>query len=59
MALRLQRFVVVHKDKVIGTDSHQSFTEGAAHRKCAILQEASPKGTFKVVELTRLMNALS
>ena len=57
---RTQRWIIVQDGKrIVGTDAGQAFTENAAHQKCALLQEAKPKATFKVEEITPFFRALT
>lgn len=55
-----QRFVILDKktERVIGTDSGQAFTEGAAHQKCALLQGELGDDRFTVIELTKFFMSM-
>ena len=59
MSNNSQRFIILSGSIIIGTDSGQAFTEGAANQKCALLKQARPKQEFEVKEITPLLVALA
>jgi len=49
----VQRFLILrNNEKVIGTDGGKPFTEAAAKAKVIFLQDADPKSTYEVLEIT-------